>query len=53
MENKCNCCACGNNKRDEFFDELFSKYTAEKDNLIELSADWVKSLGCVTTAFKF
>ena len=36
MENKCNCCACGNNKRDEFFDELFSKYTAEKDNLIQI-----------------
>ena len=36
MENKCCNCACGNNKRDEFFDELFSKYTAEKDNLIQI-----------------
>jgi len=36
MENKCCNCACGNNKRDEFFDELFSKYTNEKDNLIQI-----------------
>ena len=36
MENKCCNCACGNNKRDEFFDELFSKYTKEKDNLIQI-----------------
>jgi len=36
MENKCCNCACGNNKRDLFFDELFSKYTNEKDNLIQI-----------------
>ena len=36
MENKCCNCACGNNKRDEFFDELFSKYEAEKENLIQI-----------------
>ena len=36
MENKCCNCACGNNKRDKFFDELFSKYTNEKDNLIQI-----------------
>lgn len=35
MENKCCNCACGN-KRDPFFDDLFSKYTNEKDNLIQI-----------------
>ena len=32
-------CTCGEEiefERDEFFDELFSKYTAEKDNLIQI-----------------
>ncbi len=40
-------------KRRIFVDTVYQIITAaEKDNLIELSADWVKSLGCVTTALK-
>ena len=40
-------------KRRIFVDTVYQIITAaEKDNLIELSADWVKSLGCVATALK-
>lgn len=40
-------------KRRIFVDTVYQIITAaEKDNLIELSADWVKSLGSVTTALK-
>ena len=40
-------------KRRIFVDTVYQIITAaEKDNLIELSADWVKSLGCVTTALR-
>lgn len=40
-------------KRRIFVDTVYQIITAaEKDNLIELSADWVKSLGSVATALK-
>lgn len=40
-------------KRRIFVDTVYQIITAaEKDNLIELSADWVKSLSSVTTALK-